>query len=500
MVLVYRVSRRPTRSVSYRSVDYANFKNGINTTTDEYVTPITSSKNSYNFEYKNGALCTGLGIGKLIVSITRDDKNLKELILPDNVDVLAVWTFDNYVEANDFVDTYIVIYCSDKKLYMANLATGMSTFDHVAVDRTFETVPTAIKYRVDGRECLVFTTPSDGMYVYTAANYEKDTTTCPPITSMCMHYERLFATVDGEKISLWFSDDLDPTNWNVSSNEAGFINMIDPRGQLNKVVSFKDYLYVFREYGISRVTAYGIQEEFSVAHIYQSSTKIYEKTVCECGDTILMLCSDGIYSFDGFSVSKLNLKIENIIRPNTNAVATYHNGKYFLACKIDFPDEELVGCENGEYTNNAIIEIYLHSGSFSITRGIDAVYLYSAKDYNFSELFCCYRNAGGITMGFINQTGVVEGVSMKKLWRSPFTDFGYPENDKILKELYFNAKQPTTVIVETEKSSKSYTVTPQYGLARIYVNVVGREFAIHFAVENDTAYVSNPKAIVGVIS
>lgn len=496
---MYRVALRPSKSVSYKSVDYANFKNGINTATDEYVTPITYSKNAYNFEYKNGALCTGLGIGDLTVSMTRNDINFKTLITPEGVDILAVWTFDKYIEANDFVDTYIVIYCSDKKLYMANLITSVPTFDPVS-DKTFETIPTAIKYRVDGYDCLIFTTPSDGMFVYTAVGYEKDTTACPPITSMCMHYERLFATVNGEKISLWFSDDLDPTNWNVSSTEAGFINMIDARGQLNKVISFKDYIYIFREYGISRVTAYGVQEEFSVAHIYQSSTKIYENTVCECGDTVLMLANDGIYAFDGLSVSKLNLNIENILRPDINAVGAYHNGKYYLACRIDFPDDEVIGCEATEYTNNAIIEIDLNTGSFSITRGIDAVNLYSAKDYNFSELFCCYRYNGVVKLGFINQSGSVEGVAMTKLWRSPFTDFGYPNKDKILKELYFNCRQPTTIVIETESSSKEFIVTPKNGLARLYINIVGREFAIHFGVNTDTAYISNPKVVVGVIS
>ena len=496
---MYRVSLTPSKSVTYKSVDYANFKNGINTVLDEYSTPITYSKNAYNFEYKNGALCTGLGIGELVVSITRDGKNLKTLVLPDGLDVYAVWTFDNYIEDNDFVDTYIVIYCSDKRLYVANIATGMSNFSLI-VDKTFETIPTATKYRVDGYDCLIFCTPTEGMYVYTAAGYSKDTNNCPPITSMCIHYERLFATVNGEKISLWFSDDLDPTNWNVSSTEAGFINMIDSRGQLNKVISFKDYVYVFREYGISRITAYGVQEEFSVAHVYQSSTKIYENTVCECGDSVLMMCADGIYAFDGLNMSKLRLNIENILLPNDKAIATYHNGKYYLACNMKFPDDETIGCEKGEYSNNAILEIDLNTGSFSITRGIDVLYLYSAKDYKFTELFCCYKNNGVVTMGFINQSGMVDGVPTIKSWKSPITDFGYPYKDKILKELYFNADQPTKIIIDTEKTTREYMTTPIDGLVKINVNLVGKEFAIHFVVEGDTAYVSNPKVILGVIS
>lgn len=497
---MYKLRLNPTSSVSYKSVDYASFKNGINTTIDEYSTPINYSKNAYNFDYKNGALCTGLGIGHLDVSMTRDDKNIKRLTLPEGLDVLAIWSFDRYVDSLDNVDTYMIAYCSDKHIYMANLITGVAAFELVASDKTFETIPTAIKYRVDGYDCIIFTTPTDGMMVYTTTTYRKDTTDCPPITSMCMHYERLFATVNGEKISLWFSDDLDPTNWSVSSTEAGFINMIDARGQLNKVISFKDYLYVFREYGISKITAYANQEEFSVAQLFLSSTKIYENTVCVCGDTILMLLDDGLYAFDGLNVEKLNLNIENIIKPDTKAVATYHNGKYYLACKIDFPDDDIIGCESTDYTNNAIIEIDLNSGTFSITRGIDITYLYSAQDYCFSKLFCCYRKDGATKLGFLDHSGSILGEPIPKLWRSPFTDFDSPNKLKILKELYFNCKQPTKITIETEKKSKSYLVTPKDGLAKIYVNMVGKEFAIHFSVDTAEAYISNPKVIVGVIS
>ena len=93
----------------------------------------------------------------------------------------------------------------------------------------------------------------------------------PKISSMALHYERLFATVDGEKNSVWFSDDLDPTNWSMSLDEAGFIELIDERGALLKVVSFLDYIYIFREYGISRLTAYGDQTSFSVSNLFVSS-------------------------------------------------------------------------------------------------------------------------------------------------------------------------------------------------------------------------------------
>lgn len=495
---MYKLRLNPYKSITYKKIDYANFGNGINTSYDEYSTPITYSKNTYNFNFKNGALKTGIGIGPLEVDVERDGgRYFKTLVTPDGLDVIAVWSFDRYVEQLDSFETYIIIYCSDKKLYYASLIDGTTFFSTIDSTLTFESVPTAIKYKLDGYDCMIFSTPEDGMYVFTGTSYYKQTSDCPPITSMCLHYERLFATVNGEKISLWFSDDLDPTNWNISSVEAGFINMIDARGPLNKVVNFKDYVFVFREYGISKLTAYGDQAEFNVTHLFLGSTKIYEKTVCVCGDVILMLLKDGIYAFDGINTQKLTLNIENIINPTKNAVACYHNGKYYLACNITFPDDEVVGCESENFTNNALIELDYLNGTFNITRGIDITYIYSSQDVSFSKLFCCYKNDGASVLGFIDESGGVLDSPTIKFWRSPKNDFGYPNKDKILKEIYFNAKQETEVIVESEKEIKSFVVNPVNYLIKINANMIGKEFAIHFRVTTKEAYISNPQIVVG---
>ena len=71
-------------------------------------------------------------------------------------------------------------------------------------------------------------------------------------TSMDIHYERLFVTTTNEKSKVLFSDDLDPTLWSIDLSEAGFIEMVDERGALNRVISFNDYLYIFRDYLAAR--------------------------------------------------------------------------------------------------------------------------------------------------------------------------------------------------------------------------------------------------------
>ena len=100
-------------------------------------------------------------------------------------------------------------------------------------------------------------------------------------------------------------------------------------------------------------------------------------------------------------------------------------------------------------------------------------------------------------MGFIDESGGVLDSPTIKFWRSPKNDFGYPNKDKILKEIYFNAKQETEVIVESEKETKSFVVNPVNNLIKINANMVGKEFAIHFRVTTKEAYISNPQIVVG---
>ena len=99
--------------------------------------------------------------------------------------------------------------------------------------------------------------------------------------------------------TLWFSDDLDPTNWNISLDEAGFVEMADENGALLKVLSFFNYVYVFRSYGITRFYATGEQSRFSLMHLFVSSDRIIGDTVCVCGARILFLTQRGLFDFDG---------------------------------------------------------------------------------------------------------------------------------------------------------------------------------------------------------
>ena len=93
---------------------------------------------------------------------------------------------------------------------------------------------------------MIVTSPTDEMLVYNGVDEAYRVAQAPKISSMTVHYERLFATSTGESNQIWFSKELDPINWDINLESAGFIEMNDERGALLKVMSFLDYVYVFR--------------------------------------------------------------------------------------------------------------------------------------------------------------------------------------------------------------------------------------------------------------
>ena len=67
----------------------------------------------------------------------------------------------------------------------------------------------------------------------------------PKITSMCIHDNRMFATIQGEARSIIFSEELNPINFNVSSDEGGYINMQDDFGNVTKLYHLMvHYMYL----------------------------------------------------------------------------------------------------------------------------------------------------------------------------------------------------------------------------------------------------------------
>ena len=495
------------KSVAYKKLKYANFFNGINSDYDEYILPIKYAKNTYNFSFDSGALTTGLGIKKLTLPSTYvlGDESEREVDFTGRFEFKASWLFRKSPERilgqeGLFYSNYLIFQTTSGEFYVYDICTNSEYISKIN-NIKLNSVPVVLNYNLQSEDSVLICS-DEGMWVFNLKLAEATKIEdAPQIKSMCLHYERLFVATHNDLNSVWFSDDLNPTNWNISLNEAGFINFNDENGIVNKVVGFNDYVYVFRDYGISRITAYAEQTEFSVNQLFISSGKIFGDSVCVCGNKILMLTQNGIYSFDGYSTTKLNLNINKLLEGAQNpfAKSCYSNGKYYLACRLNFNDGKCVGCESGEYNNNVLLELDLQTQTLNILRGVDVRHLNAVSDDKVNKVIAFYFDGTNYSMGEICKCGSVLGKSLPKCWISPLGDLGYPEKQKIIKNIYLKSDVPVKISVVTEKNLKTFNVKPKNNLIKLNTLIKGNLIAINFETDEAVCNISSPTVVVGLV-
>jgi hypothetical protein len=301
---------------------------------------------------------------------------------------------------------------------------------------------------------------------------------------MVLHGERLFVTVAGERNAVWFSDDLDPTNWDASLTGGGFIQMMDERGALNKVISYLNYVYVFRSYGISRISALGSQSDFSVSNLFVAGGKIYPDTVALCGDTVVFLAEDGLYAFDGLSARRLLKNLDGLVEDGASAIGSYASGKYYLAFRRE-TDGDKVGVESGEYENNALLVVELTSGRYALSRGMDIRNFCFLDDYGMTAVTRDGKN------GKVDKCGSLYGVALKKRWKIPKTDMGVVEK-KLIKELYLFTEYPCTVTLVGDEKRKTILFDGKNTVQRKRLTFASRRLGVEIESNVIKAGISRP--------
>lgn len=494
-------NKKLRKSSTSALVNFTNFEKSMNTQTDEALLPYKSAKISYNFNVKKGALCTGYGFKDFTLpKINSDDQRT---IVTPGLPIKQIWKYKCYNQVDKREDPEVLFIDSEGQIYFVMVHDNAPLSYPLANTEKFLGIPNAINYRLNSQDTLIFSSEQDGMWTYALNNGLTKIENAPHIVSMCLHYERLFAVVGGERNRLAFSANLDPTDWSEDLSSGGFIEMQDERGTLTKVVSYNDYVYVFREYGVSKVSAYGDQTDFSVSHLFVSSVKLYGNTVTVCGNKILLLTRDGIHSFDGYSAHKLDLGIDDLFKDvkNDNACGVYFKNKFLLACRLNFNDGEQIGCENysGGYVNNALIELDLVTNEISITRGVDIASMVVLDDQKFAKVAICFNGEYSARLGELCEDGCIFGEPLQKKWISPKSNMGYPTKIKHIKECLIKTKSPCTITIATDKQKKSFSVSGKETSQRVKLNMIGEQVEVAFeARSTGETYISCPQISLSI--
>ena len=434
----------------------------------------------YNFITKDGCLKSGYGFKKLAMPESSDFEDLEKEIAIRGNEVKSIWKLKWYNSSEDSDRYYLFYFNDENKVCYDNMFE--KRFATLIINTDFSEVPYACNYRPNGEDTLLLSGDNGKMMVI--ANGSSQTIeNMPQIISCCSHYGKLFAITKGARGRLIYNEDNDILSW--SDEKTKNLDFSDERGDLNKIISFDDYIYLFRDFGITKVSVYSSSEEFAISHMYQADNYIYPNSIAESGDYIYFLQTDGIKMFNGSSVKAIHLDFEGLIEniDNRHCFATCFNGKYYLACRGDFKDNQEVGCENGEYINNLLIIYDIASEHVDITRGVDIKQLLALINPYKSKLVACFNNDNKDCIGELVENGKnFESVS-KGHYESGTFDFGVKGKIKKIKSFTIRSEFGASVSIESEIEKKSFPIKGKKTLQTIRANVIGRSFKVKIEAE-----------------
>ncbi|MCL1901741.1 MAG: hypothetical protein FWG51_05030 [Firmicutes bacterium] len=472
-------------------IKFTDFSGGLNTLVDKNLLSQKYAVNTYNIDYKDRTLKTGMGICKLkfqIKDLTAADRESDTVLKETEFDPIALPIkkliyFKRFDRDKLVDDDRLLIVTENGSLYSANITdlTQFSLIDGVH----FNAAPNFVCYRLNGDDVVIMTSESDDMIIWDGVNPPYSVPDAPKITSMCVHYERLFVTVGGDKSAVWFSDDLDPSNWAVNLNEAGFIEIADSLGGLLKVVRFIDYVYIFRSYAIARLTAYGDQTQFTLNQLFTTSGRIFPDTVQVCGDRILFLAEDGLYMFDGLQTYKILKNIEGLFLKcdKSKCVAAFSGGCYYLTLNDD-----------SDY--GYVLKYNISDNSIDIYYGPQIIDILPICAEGYTKIALIKKDDGNVYT--FDKSGCFLNEPLKKLWITPITDLNYPELDKCIRKLMVNTKHDILITIVSDVEKKSYVIKGKDGISITDICVFGKYFSMEIKSETKDIYVAKPEILVDI--
>lgn len=500
MDLIFYKNLKKHKKTSEKNLVFSIFGNGVVSNEDDLISKSNECKSFYNLSISDGALKTGLGFKDFEAPISYDAPDVTHpFLISDHIDEIGgIWLFRWF---NPDVDRFIYeIFMTDSQ----NVIWGIPLEDEFEGDvyvktRRLVSEPTfECQYRVNNVDGLYFFS-NDGMVIVSATG-EMIVEDVPALISCVVHYDNFFGITNTNRNTLIYTTNLNIQEW--SEEQSSTIEFLDNRGSFNKLIAFNDYVYLFREYGITKISIYTSKDDFSFTHLYTSSSKIYEKSVCVCGDKVFFMTRDGLYAFNGSSVTKIVEQYDVYFKNlnNNNCSSACLNGKYYFATKCDFNDGEIVGCEGENYVNNVLFEIDIETYQVRVFRGVDIKKLLAVDNGFMSKLCACFHNTYKNRLAELTFDGQTFGVPSEKKWKSFVTDLSYQGKRKKVKEILLSTKFDLEVEIASDEETKSFKFLGSEVEQRLSVSVYGKNFQFIFKTNEQNCEVKKPMIVFDVVS
>ncbi|MCQ2555955.1 MAG: hypothetical protein MJ149_01330 [Clostridia bacterium] len=373
-------------------------------------------KSFYNY-YPTEELKSSYGVRSALFPYSYEDRNEYNLDIESAglTSVNGIAYLKQYFANQQITQHRLLVYGNDKKVYINQLLDDTEGLFWMH-NMMFESAPITLAYKKDDEDSIILA-GSDKMMVWEANHTPYTIQDAPIITSMCMNDGVLFCTIREPAFKVWYATDLDATNIGNIDSTSGYISLEDDLGYARKILSFNQNVYVFRDYGISKINF--VKNQVSVTQVYASNTKIFTSTVSACGNVVVFLTVDGLYTFNGVKVSKSEVNLGNkLCIENDGAVASSLGEKYYLAAKLNFDDNLQLGCEANTYVNNAIIIVDTLKFTYQIIRGVDVGCMLPLKTPLFEKMLLTFNSQYVDKVGEIIEKSSCFGVDLEKFWQS----------------------------------------------------------------------------------
>lgn len=462
------VCARPAR----RTIVLSGFR-GIDPEQKRAALPSDYADFAVGFGFKDGCLISGPGV-KYFKGIKEDHTQAETPNLPV--------TNENCKLGVYFTDEKDEGYCRIMLMY-ANGAAALPVADFAGWEQysylIFSTFDEGINVLdPDGEPVFVLVSKGAGaMCLCTPEYFNEISSAAGTAATICKHSERVFAVMSSDECTILYSDAFNVYNWDVSLDEGGYITFDRDLGRIRKLVSFADYLYAFCDYGVYRISARGDQLSFSVKRLYTACSRIFPETIAEAGDRIIFCAGDGIYSFDGYDVTRISTRLNKYFTVGASGMcAAYCKHKYYLAFRL---------CEDGWTAgdNNALAVLDLDTNELCISRGF---YIYDMKTLPTSMQNTVIATAKNVPklMELSPELGSYLGAAVEKEWRLEGVDMGSAGDVKVITSAEASTKTPFTLTFTNERGV-SRSVAFASGKSSRRVGISGKVFTIKITSEEE---------------
>lgn len=437
----------------------------------------------YNLNTKTKTLKKGLGITQFKVP-TSFDVDSEEVLLDTAslglTKINDVLYFKQYFHESGNTQHRILLHGSDNKLYVHQMYCGIGSLLST-YQLEFNSAPICLSYKLNGNDTIILSSP-EKMVVWTTDLAPYTVEDVPIITSMCISNDVLWCTIDGEANKIWYCLSLNPELIGVSTDKTKYLSLDDERGYARKVLTFKENLYAFRDYGITRINYYS--SEITTTQVYLSDSKIFANTITSCGDVIMFMTKDGIYSFNGVTVEKQNIGIEKYLTcDNTNAVGACLQDKWYLGLRLEFNDNKQISCESGEFVNNALLVINLDDYSFEIMRGVDIKTMMPLKTDTLEKMIVTFNSGEIDKVGEIDESGKLFGENTHKCLLSN-TIYADDLSSMVIRNITALGSKEINIKIETNDDSYNF-VTNIDGTNKFQTLIPCENFKVEISTDTE---------------